>query len=173
LDISLSDATVRSVASNRNAQKLDFALQNTTTNVRSITNFSQWATIHETRSLKESGKIVVLAEGEDSDGDGLSDAVEFVLGTNPMKENNIPVQTAFKEVDGHTLYEATTQVIIERGDVEVEVIPLNNELKQTGSLSRGTHQFESKFGKETRIFQFPVEQQSGFFMIRIRNKNPR
>ena len=173
VEISLSDATVRSAVSNRNAQKLDFALQNSTTNVRSITNFSQWAAIHETRSLKESGKIVVLAESEDSDGDGLSNAVEFVLGTNPMKENKIPLQTAFKEVNGQTVYEATTQVIIERGDVDVEVIPLNNELKETGALSRGTHQFESKFGKETRIFQFPVEQQSGFFMIRIRNKNPR
>ena len=172
LEISLNDKVLRSVISNRNAQKLEFTSQNTTANVQSITTFSQWAAIHETRSLNENGETLVLAENEDSDGDGLSNAVEFVLGTDPVKKNENPVRTSFKQVAGQTVFEAATEVITERGDIEVEIIPLNGDFMETGATGSGTSLFETRFGREKRIFQFPVDQQSGFFIIRIKNKNP-
>ena len=71
------------VVSNRNARKLDFTPRNTTTKVRSITKCHQWAAIHESHSQNENGETVVLNEDEDTYGDGLSNAVEFILGTNP------------------------------------------------------------------------------------------
>ena len=172
LEISLNDKVLRSVVSNRNAQKLEFESQNTTTNVQSITTFSQWAAIHETRSLNENGEMLVLVENEDSDGDGLSNAVEFVLGTDPVKKDESPVRTSFKQVSGQAVFEAATEVITERGDIEVEIIPLNGEFMETGATGIGTSLFETRFGREKRIFQFPLDQQSGFFIIRIKNKNP-
>ena len=171
LEILLSDKILRSVVSNRNAQKLDYTSENITANVRSITKFDQWAAIHESRSQNENGETLVLTEWEDTDGDGLSNAVEFILGTNPMEENNVPLKTSVKEVDGKTLFEATTQIIIERGEIEVEIAPLNNELEETGTTGNGTSQAEIIFGREKRTFHFPANQQSGFFIIRVKNKN--
>ena len=116
--------------------------------------------------------MLVLAENEDSDGDGLSNAVEFVLGTDPVKKDESPVRTSFKQVSGQAVFEAATEVITERGDIEVEIIPLNGEFMETGATGIGTSLFETRFGREKRIFQFPLDQQSGFFIIRIKNKNP-
>lgn len=171
LEIDFSDKILRSAVSNRNDKKLEFTSRNITSNVRSITNFNEWARIHESRSENGNGQSVVLNEDEDSDGDGLSNAVEFVLGTNPVEENKIPLEASVKVVDGKPVFEAATQIITERGDVEVEVVPLESLGAGSVTEGNGNSATESKFGREKRTFIFQADQQSGFYIVRIKNKN--
>jgi hypothetical protein len=62
-------------------------------------------------------------------------------------------------------------VIIGRDTLEIEVVPLNGDFMGTGTSSSGTSIVETRYGRETRLALFPVsaDQQSGFFIIRIRN----
>jgi hypothetical protein len=162
---------VRTALSNAIARRVGYSLESRLTPTRTIRNYGEWIRAHQTKNNpgQEPGNTTP-DEIEDSDGDGLTNEVEFLLGTSPFEMNSLPVKTVIEQEEEQTIVEVTTSIIRERGDLQMEILTSNDLGQGFQSSSQTSRSSTTQYGREKRGLRINTSSEYQFFIIRVNRR---